>query len=62
VTATNSANPNPDESQREELDESRHEEPDESQHEEPDESQHEEPDAERRLMCVNTGLIDPVVV
>jgi len=27
-----------------------------------DESQHEEPDVERRLMCVNTGLIDSVVV
>ena len=39
-------------------DESQHEEPDEDQPEKPDESQREEPDAERRLMCVNTGLID----
>jgi hypothetical protein len=52
----------PDESQHGEPDESLHEEPNESLHEEPDESQHEEPDAERRLMCVNTGLIDPMVV
>jgi hypothetical protein len=52
----------PDESRRGGPDGSRHEEPDESQREEPDESQHEEPDAERRLMCVNTGLIDPMVV
>jgi hypothetical protein len=28
----------------------------------PDESRQEEPDAEQRLMCVNAGLIDPVVV
>ena len=33
-----------------------------SQREELDESQHKKPDAERRLMCVNNGLIDPVVV
>ena len=60
ATVGNSANPDP-ESRHEEADESQHEEAGESRHEESDGSQQEEPDAERRLMCVNTGLIGPMV-
>jgi hypothetical protein len=46
ATAGNPTNPNLDDSPRGES----------------DESPRGEPDAERRLMCVNTGLVGPVVV